>query len=49
MKTKKTLDHILLGDGVYVSAIPVLILSAVSDALDNLVGRLIKIFNHHKD
>lgn len=42
MKTKETLDQILYGEGTYVSALPVLVLSAMSDALDILIERLVK-------
>ena len=42
MKTKETLDWILYGEGTYVSALPVLVLSVISDVLDNLVKRLVE-------
>lgn len=48
MKTKETLDRILYGEGTYVSALPVLILSALSDALVKFIERLIKKFNSRK-
>jgi hypothetical protein len=47
MKTKETLDWILYGKGTYVSALPVLILSAISDVLVKLIERLVKKINNH--
>ena len=48
MKTQQTLDQILYGEGTYASALPVLILSAAMDALDNLIERLVRKFDRHK-
>lgn len=48
MKTQQTLDQILYGDGTYVSAIPVLVGSVLSDALENLVERLVKKINRQR-
>ena len=39
--TNRTTEQILQGDGVYVSALPCLILSTVFDALERLVDRII--------
>ena len=40
-RTNKTTDQILYGDGVYISALPCLAISAISDALERLVDRFI--------
>ena len=42
MKTNETLDLILYDKGTYASGLLVLILSAVSDVLVNLIERLFK-------
>lgn len=48
MNTQQTLEQILYGEGTYASALPVLILSAAMDALDNLVEQLVRRFNRRK-
>jgi len=46
VKSKKVIDQILYGDGVYVSALPCLVMAAISDVFDNLIARLIRRSDH---
>ena len=48
MRSKKVMNQILYGEGVYVSALPCLAIAAVSDAFDCLITRLIRKFDRCK-